>query len=319
MINVIAQTGDKNIATVYVAQNSEGKYLEFAESLQPPLLINEKWVIIISTLFGCVVGCKMCDAGGFFHGKLSKKELFAQIDYLIGTRFPDRKVNCKKFKIQFARMGEPALNPAVLELLDELPSRILAPGFMPSISTVAPYGSEQFFAELIKIKNRHYDRGNFQLQFSIHSTDQTHRDQIIPVKKWDFTTIASYGAEFLTKHDRKIVLNFALAKSSPLDAKVLKHYFDPNKFIIKLTPVNPTIKAQANNIESYFLDGNSEEDKNSLLKKIQAAGFEVLLSIGELEENKIGSNCGQYLRKYLSQQSTTKLPNMYNYDLQKIK
>jgi 23S rRNA (adenine2503-C2)-methyltransferase len=32
------------------------------------------------------------------------------------------------------------------------------------------------------------------------------------------------------------------------------------------------------------------------------AGYEVIVSIGEIVENQIGSNCGQYVLKYLESQ-----------------
>jgi len=32
-------------------------------------------------------------------------------------------------------------------------------------------------------------------------------------------------------------------------------------------------------------------------KQLRGTGYEVIVSVGELEENKIGSNCGQYLKK----------------------
>lgn len=303
MLEIISKTGNDRIAIVYIAKTKEHKYLEFVESVQPPLPREDKWVLIVSTLFGCPVGCLMCDAGGFFQGKLSKAEILAQIDYPVISRFPDRNIPCAKFKIQFARMGEPALNPAVLEVLEELPARYKCEGLLPSFSTIAPHGCEDFFTRLIAIKNKLYAGGNFQMQFSIHTTDQQLRAKLIPIKKWDFSQLADYGAKFYVAGDKKITLNFALAKNSPVCVKELKKYFDPNVFIIKITPINPTINSTNNNIESYFVTGAANEDTNKLVDQLRAAGYEVILSIGELEENQIGSNCGQYVRKFIANET----------------
>ena len=95
-IKVIAQAGDENIATVYVAETSNNYRIEFVESIQPPYPRSEKWVLIVSSLFGCPVGCQMCDAGGSYQGKISKEDILAQIDYLVQKHFPDNKINCKK-------------------------------------------------------------------------------------------------------------------------------------------------------------------------------------------------------------------------------
>ena len=300
MLEIVDKTGDPNLATVYIARTAAGKYIEFVESIQPPLSRKDKWVLMVSILYGCPVGCMMCDAGGNYQGKLSKEEILAQIDFLIISRFPNRVVDCDKFKIQFARMGEPALNKAVLDVLNELPDHYRYKQLIPSISTVAPCGCDSFFEELLNLKNNLYADGNFQMQFSIHTTDQKMREKIIPIKKWNFSQIASYGEKFYANGDRKITLNFAYAKNTQLCPDELKKYFDPDIFIIKLTPVNPTINATTNRVESYFTTGAEGEDGAKLVQQLKQASYEVILSIGALAENEIGSNCGQYLRKFFA-------------------
>ena len=312
-LKVIGTVGDSKIATVHIAKTKENKYLEFVDSVQAPLLRKDKWVLIVSVLFGCPVGCLMCDAGNAFYGKLTKEEIFAQIDYLVNLRFPQGVIDCKKFKIQFARMGEPTLNPALLEVLEELPARYKCSGLLPSFSTVAPDGCDDFLSELTAIKNRLYSNGKFQMQFSIHSTDQNLRDKIIPVKKWDFTKIADYCEKFYVTGDKKIALNFALAKDAIICPNELKKYFSPEIFIIKITPVNPTVHAVKNNIESYFVSGASEEDSDNIVDKLQDVGYEVIISMGNLEENKIGSNCGQYVRKFAMDKNIDLKGNAYCY------
>ncbi|OGF56181.1 MAG: radical SAM protein [Candidatus Fraserbacteria bacterium RBG_16_55_9] len=297
-MRVIARTGREEIAMVYIAELSEGRQIEFVESVQPPLPREEKWVLIISTLFGCPIGCLMCDAGGGYRGKLSKDEIFSQIDYLVKKRFPDGHVPVSKFKIQFARMGEPSFNSHVLEVLEELPRRYDAPGLLPSLSTIAPHGTDGFFERLLQIKQRQYSDGRFQLQFSIHTTDIHLRDRLIPVKKWDFAKIANYGERFHDKDNRKITLNFALAKEAPLDSSVLSRYFSPEKFLVKITPLNPTHRAQENRLCSH-IDPHHLHGDCSVVQELRAAGFEVIQSIGEVEENRIGSNCGQYVTRHL--------------------
>ncbi|GAH16437.1 unnamed protein product, partial [marine sediment metagenome] len=66
MIEILGEYGREDLAKVYVASMRGNKeYLvEFVESVQPPIPREKKWVLIVSTLFGCPVGCRMCDAGG---------------------------------------------------------------------------------------------------------------------------------------------------------------------------------------------------------------------------------------------------------------
>jgi len=295
-MKLISYTGENDIATVYLAALDDDQVIEFVESVQPPYPRDKKWVLIISTSAGCAVGCPFCDAGGYYKRKLTAQEIIGQIDYLIIRRFPNRFVKCAKFKIQFARMGEPAFNHAILEVLQKLPKLYRAPGLMPSISSIAPYNADRFFDRLLELKRSLY-QGRFQLQFSIHSTNQDQRDKLVPIRKWSFKQIASYGSRFFKEGDRKINLNFALEKNSLINPEVLLRHFDPDLFLIKITPLNPTYKAQANNLESYISYRSSEDDK--ITEPLKRAGYDVLVSIGELSENKIGSNCGQYVTRYL--------------------
>ncbi|MHA1532244.1 MAG: radical SAM protein, partial [Candidatus Heimdallarchaeota archaeon] len=170
-------------------------------------------------------------------------------------------------------------------------------GLMPCISTIAPSNATNFMDEMLEIKNNLYPNGQFQLQFSIHSTDEVVRKEVIPYKIWTLEEVAKYGEAFWQKGDRKITLNFAAEKGNPLDPDRLLEVYDPKKFFIKITPINPTEKAKAHGIQSMISPETGEFAKQKI-KAIEDKGFDVLLSIGELEENHIGSNCGQHALKF---------------------
>jgi 23S rRNA (adenine2503-C2)-methyltransferase len=310
-MQVKAWTGSDEVARVYMAEADGGRHVEFVESVEPPLPREEKWVLIVSTLFGCPGGCRFCDAGGSYGGRLSTGEILFQTDYMIDRRYPGRRVPAKKFKVQLARMGEPALNDAVLDVLEMLPGRYDAPGLMPALSTIAPVGRDAFFERLLDIRRGIYD-GRFQLQFSLHTTDAVKRDWLVPPKKWDFQAIARYGERFFVAGGRKITLNFALAEGMPLDAAALFSHFDPEKFLVKLTPINPTCEAVRSGVRSLIVGGVEPE---AVISPLRDAGYEVILSIGEFEENHIGSNCGQYIRRYLD--GGEPFEAGYNYELEK--
>jgi len=313
-MKIVGEYGNDSIAKVYVAQMREkdskavsrDSLVEFVESVQPPLPREKKWVLIVSSMFGCPIKCKMCDAGGDFGGKLTTEEILSQIHYMVDRRFPDGRVPVPKFKIQFARMGEPAMNPAVLDAMERLPSEFDAPGLNASLSTVAPKSNAtaDFFERLAEMKDRLYSGGRFQLQFSIHTTDQRKRDELIPVKKWSFEEIASYGERFCVpgKGDKKVTLNFAPAVDYPIDASVIREHFDPSLFMIKLTPLNPTVRSHEESMRSA-IDPHDGDSSGRIVDMFREEGFDVVLSIGELEENKIGSNCGQFIQRALQARS----------------
>jgi 23S rRNA (adenine2503-C2)-methyltransferase len=304
-MKVFAVTGTPDVAEVFMADMGEERMVEFVEALQPPFSRDERWILMVSTLFGCPVKCLICDAGGGYLGKPSAEEILRQIDHMVYRWYPDGRVPAAKFKIQFARMGEPALNMAVLDVLEQLPRRYNAPGLMPSVSTIAPHGVDAFFEGLLDVKNRLYSNQRFQFQYSIHTTDVALRDKLIPVRKWSFAQMAAYGERFYRLNDRKITLNFALAEGMPVEPDVMLRYFDPERYLVKITPVNPTCRAVQNGLSTH-IDPYRPETGQAVAQSLTAIGYDVIVSIGEVEENAIGSNCGQYVLKYLEGQQTVR-------------
>lgn len=314
-MKVFAVTGTPDVAEVFMADMGEGRMIEFVEALQPPYTRDERWILMISTLYGCPVKCQICDAGGGYRGKPTAEEILKQIDHMVYRWYPDGRVLSRKFKIQFARMGEPAFNMAVLDVLEALPRRYHAPGLMPSISTIAPHGTEAFFESLLDVKNRLFLNGRFQFQFSIHTTDVTLRDKLIPVRKWSFADMAAYGERFYRPGDRKITLNFALAEGMPVEPDVMLRYFDPERYLVKITPVNPTCHAVQNGLSTH-IDPYRPETGQAVARSLTEVGYDVIVSIGEVQENEIGSNCGQYVLKHIESQK--KLEDGYTYEVKQL-
>ncbi len=304
-MQILARTGTEDLAMVYIAEAENGELVEFAESLQPPYPRDKKWVLTVSTLFGCPISCRFCDAGGGYRGPMSADEILYQIEYPIRKHFSEGRVEVEKFKIQFARMGEPSLNSNLLDLLEILPERLDAPGLMISLSSIAPAGTEAFFERLLDIKERRYI-GKFQLQFSIHTTDPETRRWLIPAKTWDMAKIAEYGKRFRRPEDRKITLNFAIAENIPVEPEKLLEHFPPDNFLIKITPINPTERA----LEHSLRSGVETETDCEVFDAFMDAGYETILSIGEKRENLIGSNCGQYINRFKSKAET--VPGAYD-------
>ena len=140
-MRIVRRHGRDDLAVDYIGQSNDGKRVEFVRSLQPPFTKEEKLVMIVSTLFGCPVKCEMCDAGGDYSGKLTAEEMFFQIDKMVADVFPDGAISSDKFKIQFARMGEPSFNENVLKVMKGLSARYKAKCLIPSLSSVAPAAS----------------------------------------------------------------------------------------------------------------------------------------------------------------------------------
>jgi 23S rRNA (adenine2503-C2)-methyltransferase len=296
MMKIIDKRDVPGLASLYLAEfPGEGfRLAEFVDTVEPGVAKTEKWVLMISTQFGCPVGCRMCDAGAMgFHGNLTAEQMLAQVSKVLADNPALSPAAHPKLKIHFARMGEPSLNPAVLEALERLPAEFPYPGLMPSLSTVAPANpeAEAFMARLAEVKTRHYPGGRFQLQISVHATESNLRGRIVPVPVWSLERIAAYGRDFVRPGDRKITLNFALSQGERLDTEKIKSAFDPELFLVKVTPVNPTYSAGVNG--TAYVWNNPPAGLAQDAAALEAAGFRVILSPSAPEEIEHETSCGQ--------------------------
>lgn len=298
-MEIVHSGGNPDIANVMVAKfrGDPDLLAEFVDAKEADSTREKKWVVIVSTQFGCPVSCYMCDSGGGYRGDLACSEILSQVDFVV-SRYPAETLrDCEKFKVQFARMGEPALNPSVLGALAELPSRYKTKNIVPCVATTAPAISHRWFEKLLEVKREFYSGKIFQLQFSINSTCDRERDRLMPIKKMGFRDISYFGERFVEGGDRKASLNFALMENYSLDAEVIAKNFSPEKFCVKLTPLNPTETAGGSNLRSLF-DGDEISEKGTVfLQDLEKYGFDVIVSVGDLKENELGSNCGQSVRR----------------------
>ncbi len=300
---IVRTTGRDGAALVHVAEMRVGKtrpqdppdprrLVEFVDALDPRYPRDEKWVVIVSTQFGCPVGCAMCETGRWYAGNLTADEVLWQVDRVVLARRPDGRVPTRKFKVQLARMGEPSLNPATLQALRLLRTRYDAPGLLACVTTVAPARAASYFEALARLKRDLYPRGAFQLQVSINTTDDALRDRLMPIRRWSLAEIARYGERFHDAGDRKVVLNFALAEGWPVDVDRVASLFDPARFVVKVTPLNPTARAERAGLRTV-LAPDRESACDDLAAAFRARGFDTIISIGSAEELAIRSSCGQ--------------------------
>ncbi|NLP04327.1 radical SAM protein [Candidatus Fermentibacteria bacterium] len=282
------------IARVHLVRLREEPWgaVECVGALDPAVPVTEKIVLVVSSQYGCPVGCPMCDAGRGFHGNLEAKDIFAQIDFLMESWAGPAARRCPKLKIQFARMGEPSLNPAVLEVVSALPRRYGIPGIMPCIATTAPKGSMEWFERLADIKDGLFGSGMFQLQFSVQSTSEAGRGRLIPYPVTSLSGLSRLCERFVRPGDRRAVLNFAAVEGAPIEPGVLRDVFDPARSLVKLTPLNPTGRSAASGLSTMFRSG-VEPEVADLVSALEEAGFDVIVSVGLEAESEAGTSCGQ--------------------------
>jgi len=271
---------------------NQDKPVQDATSLLP---LSEKWVITISTQYGCSMGCTFCDVPKVGPGKNADcADLLRQV--YAGLALHPEIAATKRLNVHFARMGEPTWNPAVLECTRKL-KREVRPYIgrslvHPVVSTMMPRRNSNlahFLAEWMEIKNYDY-RGDAGLQLSINSTSESEREGMFSGNAHTLEDISVLAANLDFPKGRKITLNFAVA-GYEIDAQKLRKLFDPRKFICKLTPMHKTAVAIENGIETIG-DYTTPYPYKHHAKALQEVGFDVLTFIASHAEDAGRITCG---------------------------
>lgn len=292
---------------IFIAEGAKGK-LEFlslgdygqevnlnqnkpVEDGLPLLPLTEKWVVTISTQYGCSMGCTFCDVPKVGPGK---NATFYDLTGMILSAItqPGMPDFTKRLNIHFARMGEPTWNPAVLDCgkwIFEHLGDLYHPH--PVVSTMMPRNNEwlkTFVHTWMRLKNRVY-KGNAGLQLSINSTDESERQKMFSGNACTLEEIADIMRGIIPV-GRKITLNFAVANYT-VDCEKLARLFSPELYIAKLTPMHKTTSAEQNGIETAG-DYTKPEPYQELEAKLQKVGFETLVFIASRDEDESRITCG---------------------------
>lgn len=258
--------------------------------------LTEKWVVTISTQYGCSMGCKFCDVPKVGPGiNATKEDLDNQI--LNALKLHPEILSTKRLNIHYARMGEPTWNKNVLQNAVEL-HKIIKPYLgnsliHPVVSTMLPKNNKNlmvFLNEWCNIKNNKY-RGDAGLQFSINSTDDKQRHEMFSGNSLTLSEISEIGHLLPNPIGRKYALNFALADNYIIDADKLRKLFHPDKFMCKITPLHRTNSCSENDIKTTggYDSFTPYKEKELALKN---AGFDVIVFIPSYDEDNGLITCG---------------------------
>lgn len=255
------------------------------------LPLEEKWVITISTQYGCREQCRFCDVPEVGGGKNATfNDLIKQV--LTGIKLHPEVQFTKRLNVHFARMGEPTWNPNVLDAAKWLKQHI-DPEYKvhPVVSTMMPKKNEwlkTFIHTWMRIKNRLYG-GNAGLQLSINSTNENERDFMFDERALSLEEISKV-MDGIIPNGRKITLNFAIADYE-IDPTVLLKYFDPDDYVVKLTPMHKTRIALEHDIKTSG-DYTEYYPYERYERTLREAGYDVLVFIASHEEDASRITCG---------------------------
>ena len=261
---------------------------------QKMLPLEEKWVITISTQYGCSMGCTFCDVPKVGQGRnATEKDLVRQV--LTGIKLHPEVEKSKRLNIHFARMGEPTWNPNVLDATKWFKTHIDPEYHIhPVVSTMMPRRNvwlKTFIHTWMRMKNRLL-KGEAGLQLSINSTDEDEREEMFGGSACTLEQIARI-MEGIIPNGRKITLNFAVAGYT-IDPDILLKYFDPDDYIVKLTPMHKT-SACVESGTATDGDYTTYVPYEAHEAALRAAGYDVLVFIASREEDEGRITCGNAL------------------------
>jgi len=197
----------------------------------------ERWMIGVSVMSGCPVGCKFCATGQLKKCRnLTAEEIKDQVAFIIMNNYNiQNPAESQEFKINYTRMGEPFLNiievRRAITLIDKMLPKTKVHHY---ISTIGVEG-----ADFSWIKD------NITLQLSVHSFDENYRNWLIPFKKK--MQLEEMG-KIRTESALKTTINLTMARREDFDIEKMKLYFDKKAFFVKISPINENCISVANDM-----------------------------------------------------------------------
>ena len=233
--------------------------------------------VCVSTMVGCPVGCIFCESGsnGFIRN-LTPSEIVQQVVLL------KEKVN----RIVYMGMGEPLFNynsliKSIHILRDRNGYNFPTDGI--TVSTVGP------LTQLKKLREEHL---KIQLTLSLHATNQTTRNKVIPHMSGNkIEEVVEAVLSYSERHNRKITIAYLLlpgVNDSISDVRQLSRWFRGKNVLINLL--------QYNNTKCFDMKSPNKQQLVAFKNLLEREGLEVKLR--ESRGGKIKAACGQLVSEH---------------------
>ncbi len=283
---------DKNVKASFLGLDSDIAGVPNGDIMP----LSEKWVVTISTQYGCSMGCVFCDVPKVGPGRnATLKDLTMQV--VAALKLHPEINETKRLNVHYARMGEPTFNRNILAhaawLKEEVEPFIGISHVHPVVSTMLPRRNKnllKFLQKWCSIKNYDYE-GSAGLQFSINSTSDNQRDFLFNGNSLCLSAISEIGEMLPKPKGRKYAINVALADGNEIDAFKMACLFSPDKFMVKITPIHVTNATEENNVQTtggYYNFSPYQYAEEALKKE----GFDVLVFVPSLDEDMGRITCG---------------------------
>lgn len=266
--------------------------------------LSEKWVVTLSTQYGCPMACRFCDVPKVrYRGNASFVDLREELEEAIAC-FPHVRYT-ERLNIHFARMGEPIMNPAVLQFAEWLGChgklwlqdalQLRTEVVHPVLTTMAPrvMGEDELcrrLSEWCDIKNEVFN-GTAGLQLSVNSTSEKERYEMFSGRQASLDTMSRVASRLPRPLGRKYCLNFAFSSGSTIDEHVLSGLFSSRDWMVKITPIHNNTACRVNGYETVG-GYDSWDAYRDVYDRLSQAGWDVLVFVPSLDEEHGLVTCG---------------------------
>lgn len=267
----------------------------------PCMPLSEKWVITVSTQYGCPMKCTFCDVPKVaWRGNATFYDLQDQL-YSAISLFPEVTYT-ERLNLHFARMGDPIFNNHVLDFAEWLieekalwqrETGLRVEVIHPVLTTSLPRKFKRLEENILRwcaIKNDLYS-GQAGLQFSINSTSEAQRTEMFGDAQLSLDDLAKIADKMPEPLSRKYCLNFAYSTDFEIDAKKIDALFDRNKFMAKITPIHNNNACRENSIKTVG-GYDSWKPYQKPEEALKAEGWDVLVFVPSLDEEDGLVTCG---------------------------
>lgn len=263
--------------------------------------LSEKWVVTVSTQYGCPMKCTFCDVPNIkFRGNATFQDLHEQL-YNAIMLFPEVKYT-ERLNLHYARMGDPIFNDSVFEFSEWLyrnkieiyrHTGLRIEVIHPVLTTSLPRKLRDLEDRILRwasIKNDIYN-GQAGFQFSINSTSDSQRNEMFGGEQLSLREFSAIAEKLPNPISRKYCLNFAYSTDFEVNAKYIDDLFDSDKFMVKITPIHNNNACRKNDIvtlggyESWAPYRKPEQAFNDL-------GWDTLVFVPSFDEEDGLVTCG---------------------------
>lgn len=270
------------------------------ENLVP---MEEKWLIAISTQFGCPQKCQFCLVPTLgFHGNLSEEQMWEQLE-MVFAHHPEI-THSDKIKVGFARMGEPQYNwKNILAVMRGMKNYREGFRFLPCYNTILPKAVINGKGPIDVVRDevmstKEYLDGFMHVQISTNSTNEDERRALFGGA--NVVTIEEMKQAFnnMPNNNRLITLNFICGAGWELDPNKL-YGLDPDVFCVKITPLNITSRTEDNHLEDAIKW--NWENMNKIKESVEKCGLKVIVDVAAKTELPLC--CGNLVHDYKNHQA----------------